>query len=211
MIYSNLSVQKMNNDFELLFNMYNYIFVPVVVPRHLELEIKEDLIPRWIEEKLKEPQFKYDRDDLEKRGWTGFGGEGADEILFRVPILDRDEKGRLVVGKSTKFGADFSKVGLDIGIKTCDRPNFPVVKTKVRRPQVINIKVEDNLFLVGGFASMKTLRDFQSSNYIKNDNLRNKTNRDGSIAKRAFYGLHDLKSVYTFEELKNLYNKYKNG
>lgn len=180
----------------------------IILPQEIYDEILYDFIPRWKEAKKKEYYFKMDSDVMVKRALTGFLGEACMEILLGVSVLDRDKDGRIAVGESHSFkNADLSNTGMDIGIKTVEYMKFPVVKRNVRRAQVINFMMDNRTFLVGGYASIRTLRDFQKSELILNDNLRNKRLRNGQIEKIAFWGLHQLVPITDLESLRTVYYK----
>jgi hypothetical protein len=141
---------------------------------------------------------------------TGFLGEAAMESYLGVPVLDRDRQGRIAVGKSMSFvGADLARgTGLDIGVKSSEFPNFPVVKKNVRRPQVICFKIGERDYYVGGYASMKVQRENCESRLILDDHLRNKRLSNGQLEKSGFFGFQKLLPFNSIDELRLLYHKY---
>lgn len=203
-------IQTIEKEFEAICPVIHEVLCKVEVPQVLHDEILLDFIPRWKEEKMKEPRFKMDGDQMVKRALTGFMGEAAIEALLGIPVLDRDDNGRLIVRDSRSFKtADLCKAGFNVGVKTVEWGKFPTIKRNVRRPQLVGFKLDDRTFLVGGFASMKTMRMFQSSSYVINENLRNKRTHDGQIEKTAFWGFHKLLKIRDLEGLKEIY--YKKG
>ena len=174
-------------------------------------EIVNDFIPRWVVQKKKEGWIaRVDPDSLLKRSLSGFLGEAVMESFLGVPVLDRDESGRIAVGDSKKFAtADLAKgTGLDIGVKSSAAPNFPTPRRNVRRPQVICMRTGIRSFYVGGYASMKTQRSFMMSALVLNDNLRNKRLNNGQLEKAAFFGFHELIQFRSLDELREIYYKH---
>jgi hypothetical protein len=198
-------------EFEMIFPAVERNGILIEVDDVLYQEITEDFIPRWLRQKSKEKWLGgLDPDAFIKRSMTGFLGEAAMESFLGVPVLDRNAQGRIAVGDSMNFvGADLAKgTGLDIGIKSSERPNFPTPKRNVRRPQVICLKVGRKQYYMAGYASMKCQRECMDSRYILNDNLRNKRLYNGQIEKSAFWGFHRLRPFKTVEGLKALYYKH---
>ena len=206
-----LEADQIFEEFEMIAPLVRTELAEVTVPQDLHDEILYEFIPRWKSAKLKEGRFQMDHDRMTNRALTGFLGEAAVEVLLGTPVLDRGPDGRIVVEDSRKFhAADLSKTGLDVGVKTVEWGKFPVVKRNVKRPQMIGFKMDERTFLIGGYASMKVLREHQSSVYVINDNLRNKRTWDGQIEKISFWGFHKLQQVRSLEDLrKHYYTKGK--
>jgi len=205
-----LTRETIANEFLMIGPLVQDLFTKVVVSETLHNEILYDFIPRWKKAKLRESRFQMDNDQMVNRAMAGFLGEAAIETLFGIPVLDRDKDGKLSVKSSYSFKtADLSASGLDVGVKTVEWGKFPVIKRTVRRPQMISFKVGSRTFLVGGYASMKVLRDFQSSIYILNEALRNKRKNDGQLEKVCFYGFHKLVQIHDLDTLRSSY--YKKG
>ena len=203
-----LKPEKISTEFEMIGPMIKDTFVKVHVPRSLYDEILHDFLPRWAKAKMKESRFKMDHGRLMERGLTGFLGEAAIEVLLDTPVLDRDRDGRLLVRDSRDFyTSDLCTTGLDVGVKTVEWGKFPVIKRNVRRPQMINFRIDALTFLVGGFASMKVLREHQTSVYVINEALRNKRMNNGQIEKTCFWGFHQLQQVRSLKELRDAYYK----
>ena len=177
----------------------------IITPEHAKNIIAS--IPAYILNKEKEEIYDIDNNNLFFRLMSGLLGEVAIEILFGIPILQRDKNGMLKIGPSGNFaGADFSQVGLDLGVKTCSYTNFPAVKRLVKRPQVICIRMKDDSIRIGGYASKDLQLNHLSSDYIKDWNLRNRRDDDLGPHKMAFTGLEFMPTFTTFDELKALYH-----
>ncbi len=203
-----LEVDTIAEEFEMIAPVVDESAHEVTVPEILYDEILDDFIPRWKAAKIKEGRFAMDSGSMVNRATTGFLGEAAIEILLGIPVLDRDKDGKIEVKDSRKFrGADLVKTGLDVGVKTVEWGKFPVIKRNVRRPQMIGFKIADRTFLVGSFATMKVLRECQSSLYIIDENLRNKRTYNGQIEKIAFWGFHRLQRVASIDDLKKAYHR----
>lgn len=205
-----IEAEKAAEEFELIAPVINDSAYEVTVPEVLYDEILNDFIPRWKTAKAKEGRFAMDGGSMVNRALTGFLGEAAVEMLLGIPVLDRDKDGRIAVRSSRRFrDPDLAKTGLDVGVKTVEWGKFPVIKRNVRRPQMVGFKMSDRTFLVGGYATMKVLRECQSSLYILDENLRNKRTYNGQIEKIAFWGFHRLQRIASIDDLKKAY--YKKG
>lgn len=203
-----LRPEKIFTEFEMIGPMIENSFTSVRVPNALYDEILGDFLPRWAKAKMKESRFKMDSGQLVERGQTGFLGEAAIEVLLDTPVLDRDGAGRLLVRDSRDFyTSDLCTTGLDVGVKTVEWGKFPIIKRNVRRPQMISFRMDAQTFLVGGYASMKVLREHQTSVYVLNEALRNKRMNNGQIEKTSFWGFHQLVQVRSLKELRNAYYK----
>ena len=203
-----LRPEKISTEFDMISPLIEDTFTKVRVSNSVYEEILHDFLPRWAKAKMKESRFKMDHGQLVQRGQTGFLGEAAIEVLLDTPVLDRDKAGRLLVRDSRDFyTSDLCTTGLDVGVKTVEWGKFPVIKRNVRRPQMINFRIDAKTFLVGGFASMKVLREHQTSLYILNEALRNKRMNNGQIEKTSFWGFHQLQQVRSLKELREAYYK----
>lgn len=202
--------ERVRADFDCHFPFMVNICTIVRVSDALYEEITDKFIPRWLKAKENEPRIaKVDPIAQVKRGMTGFLGEAAMETYLGVPVLDRDSKGRIAVGNSKTFaGADLAKQGLDIGVKSSEFPNFPVIKRSVRRPQVICLKIGERDYYVGGYASMNVQRGHIDSRIVLDDYLRNKRLYNNQLEKTGFYGFPKLIPFSSIEELRGIYHKY---
>lgn len=203
-----LPPEKIYTEFEMIGPLIEDTFTKIRVPDGLYEEILHDFLPRWAKAKMKESRFQMDHGQLVERGQTGFLGEAAIEVLLDTPVLDRDRDGKLLVRDSRDFHtSDLCTTGLDVGVKTVEWGKFPVVKRNVRRPQMISFRTGKRSFLVGGFASMKVLREHQTSVYVLNEALRNKRMNNGQIEKTCFWGFHQLIQIRSLKELRDAYYK----
>ena len=201
-----LTEEVMVSEFWMMFDWARIkeTFTKVVVPIKFMDELRQEFIPRWKAYKKKnEYLYRSDGKNMEARAETGFPAELAVGMYFGVDILERDEYGRLRVDESTLFGADFSKYGLKLGVKSYRAPNFPVASPITKNSQLIVARTEYNEFFVGGLYSVSAMNnpEYQSSCYIKDLDLRNKRDRKGRIAKKAFIGLMDYTICKTFDDV----------
>lgn len=177
--------------FDVFFKFIYENFILVVVPDSKIRMIREVFFPAWLEKKLGEKRFKYDRDKMFQRCLTGFLGEAAVEVLFGINFIDWS------VGVTDAYNyADLKALGINAGIKTCRVGNFPLIKRNTKRPQLICIRISDNEVLVGGFASLDKLHRFTDDKLILDDKAKE--------WKTAFWGIHDLKYFTNLEELRLL-------
>lgn len=152
-----------------------------------------DFFPLYITQKEKEFGHKIDPEKEFKRCYTGFLGEAAVEEGFGITFIDWS------VAHSKWYNyADMRSIGLNVGIKTCSNPNFPLIKIHSYRPQLINIRVSVNEVLVGGFADMYCVKNYVDINKVLDKNVIRKGK------KTAFVGTDKLKYVYTLDDLKGM-------
>ena len=155
-------------------------------------KIKE-LAKKVIQAKKTEEHHQIDPNQEFKRFYTGFLGEAAVEKLLNAHIIDWS------VGDSKKYNkADLEPLGLNIGVKTVEYGNFPVIHKQPLRPEIITICKSKREVIICGFASRDTLREYQSDSLIKSPNLRRRGTKTG------FYGFRNLKQFQSVDDLKKL-------
>ena len=143
-----------------------------------------------IKAKTSENHHICDNNQEFKRFYTGLLGEAALEKLLNIEIVDYN------VGPSSYFNvADLSKQGFNIGVKTVEKWKFPVVHKHVERPEIINIKKDDNTIICLGLATIEVLKRYQSSIYILSPYLRARG------TKTCFYGFDKLIPIKKLEDL----------
>lgn len=144
-----------------------------------------------IKAKVSESHHRCDNHQEFKRFYTGLLGEAALEKLFHTEIVDYN------VGPSSYFNvADLSKQGLNIGIKTSEKWNFPVIHKYVKRPEIINVKKDDNTIICLGLATVEVLQQYQSDDYILSPYLKARG------TKTCFYGFDKLITIRNLDELR---------
>ena len=144
-----------------------------------------------IKVKTQESHHICDNNQEFKRFYTGLLGEVALEKLLHTEIVDYN------VGPSSYFNvADLNKQGLNIGVKTAEKWKFPVIHKHVERPEIINVKKDDNTIICLGLATVEVLKRYQSTIYILSPYLRARG------TKTCFYGFDKLIPIRRLEDLK---------
>jgi len=179
---------------------YNQLVTPFVEGKP-RIVVGDDMIARIhklvqaiIERKKGEAHHKIDYNNEYKRFYTGLLGEAALEQFLGIKIIDWS------VGDSSAFNeADMKKSGLDIGIKTVEEWKFPIIHKQVKRPELINVRLDDNTVVFFGYASMTTLKNNQDDKFILSPLLKARNTKTG------FYGFSELIQITDFEHLKKIY------
>jgi hypothetical protein len=135
-----------------------------------------------------------DNNKMSKRFLTGVLGEVAVEELIHKQFVN------WTVGAAKFYNkADLTKLNLNIGIKTVEMGKLPVIHKKPKRPEIINLKVNDHFFYICGLATRETLLKYQDDDGILSPALRKKGN------KTAFYGFSELIKFNNFAGLVKAY------
>jgi hypothetical protein len=146
--------------------------------------------------KVTEAHHRIDGGNEFKRQFTGLLGEASLEEFLGIDIVDYS------IGDSNNYDvADLNRSGLDIGVKTVEDWKFPIVHKNPIRPELICIKRDNNEVLFFGYASVDTLRKYQTDEFILDRRLRQRG------TKASFYGFSELIPINSFEELQSVYNK----
>lgn len=144
-----------------------------------------------IRQKERELHHAVDSGHEFKRFHTGLMGECAVEQYFNSKFVD------WTIGNSADYNhADLKAAGADVGIKTAEKYNFPVVHKSAYRPEIINIKLTDTEILICGIATIEVLNKYQDDDLIKSEFLKQRGTKTG------FYGFNHLIRVDSLEELK---------
>lgn len=148
---------------------------------------EEELIPlhnfvdKVVKEKMKEEHYKIDSGSLKKRFFTGFLGEMAISLIFEKNTVD------WAIGNSKIFNkADLKAIGRDIGIKTVEWGKFPIVHKNPKRPEIINLRKENTIY-VCGIATPENMLKNSTDDLVISEDLRKRN------VKTGFYGFSDLK------------------
>lgn len=164
---------------------------PLVTVPTAKIKRIHEFVHAVVEQKQKEEHHKVDKHNEHKRFYTGTLGEAAIEELLGVDIVDWN------IGNSDAFNqADLRSIGINAGIKTVESGNFPIVHVHPRRPEIINIRLNDTQVYIGGLATLGILREYQDVDLIKSPSLRARG------VKTGFYGVQQLKPFYNLNGLK---------
>lgn len=150
----------------------------------------DDLVKAIIHEKRKEQHHKIDGNNEHKRFYTGLLGEAALEEYFSIDIIDWS-------ANISKYynNADLNKIGLNIGVKTAELWKFPIIHKNAIRPELINVKISDNIVVFFGLASKDVLNKYQTDDFILSPSLKSRG------TKTAFYGFSELKLITDLKKL----------
>ena len=156
-----------------------------------ELEKIDSFANQIIQVKQQEKHHKKDNNKEYERFFTGTMGECAVEKLLGQSFVDWS------IGNSNKYNiADLNALGLNIGVKTIEMYNYPLIHKKAERPEIICIKRKDDLIIVCGLATIEILNTYQDDNLILSPSVRKRGTKTG------FYGFEHLIGFSTLEELK---------
>jgi len=149
----------------------------------------QEVLPSIIQRKSVESHHVIDPHNEYKRFYTGLLGEAAVSQFLGVDSLD------LTVGSSNEYlKSDLSKIGLkNIGIKTSEYWNYPLVSKWPVDAEIINIKTSDSVVLLCGLATKNILSMYQDDNLVLSPYLRKRNVKSG------FYG---FKSLIPMEKFK---------
>lgn len=138
-----------------------------------------------IKVKLTEKSHQFDNLNEKKRWTTGLMGEAALEELLGLQFIDWS------IGRSLNYNYP-DIIGLNLGVKSVEYPNFPVIFKDNTYPQIICIKMSNRDVLVCGVATVDVLNMCQADSFIKDRNIRNKG------TKTCFAGIEHLISISDF-------------
>lgn len=149
-----------------------------------ELKVINDIANSIVQAKTNETSYKKDGASMLKRYVNGLKGEAAVGKYLGIPIINPD------VGVSV----DFDKPdipGYNLGIKTVDYGNFPVIPKNNTYPQIICIchPSSNGVMYICGLADVDTLNNFQHEDLLLDPNLKAKGTKTG------FWGFSKLKEV----------------
>ena len=158
-------------------------FVKVIL-NPLELKYIVDTATAIVHAKLNETAYRKDGASLTKRYVNGLKGEAAVGKLLGITIINPD------VGVSVDFDTP-DIPGYNVGIKTVDYGNFPVIPKENTYPQIICIchPSANEVVYVCGLAEVNTLNTFQHDDLILDPNLKVKGTKTG------FFGFSQLKKA----------------
>lgn len=155
-------------------------FIDVEIPEYMMQKI-ENSIDDIIRAKSTEKDHIIDNDEERKRWKHGMMGEAALSIVLGLDTTD------LSAGHSYNYNRPDLKQ-FNIGIKTSDWGNFPVITKENTYPQIINI-INDNRVWICGIADTNILNTYQSDSLIKSKKLRERN------VKTGFYGFDYLEPI----------------
>jgi hypothetical protein len=182
--------------------IYSYITNPLISDNDYLVKLDDtskldEFVNKIISKKKTETHHQSDPYNEATRWRTGIGGEMALEKFINKSFVD------LSVGNSNDYHTpDLSKLGLKIGIKTVELGKYPIIFKKSSKPEIIILKLPDNVFSILGLASVDILNNNQDDNEILSPALKARG------TKTAFTGLYGLKRFNSFEALKELYAQY---
>lgn len=132
--------------------------------------------------------YRRDNRSLIKRYITGTSGEAAVEELLGITVVDWR------IGNATQFNRpDIQQY--NVGVKTIEYGNFPIIFKKNFYPQIMCIKEDDAHVLVCGIATIDVLNKYQSDSLILDSRLRARGTKTG------FYGFDHLKQIHSVDDI----------
>lgn len=156
------------------------------------------------EVKKKESNFKIDNMNIEKRFMTGAIGELAVEKVTGLKFCDLRTDVEKTESKYYNH-PDLESVGFNLGVKTCDMYQLPLIKTNNTYDQVICIRENKKTVYICGIAKADVLNKYQSEEYVLskylkkfNNDKREKGGYATKYIKTAFYGFDYLSDFHDY-------------
>jgi hypothetical protein len=144
--------------------------------------------------KVKEKEYWFDSGSMEKRWMTGWGGELAVEKYLGLKVAD------FTIGKAYNYAySDLKEAGYDVGVKTCNEGDFPLLKkpsvSSQINTEIFVMKRDDLNYLICGLGSREVLNNPKnySSLLVRSPSVRHKA---------CFYRFDLLKHDFSLEDLR---------
>lgn len=142
---------------------------------------------------IKEKEYWFDSGSMEKRWMTGWGGEMAVEKYLGLTFTD------FSIGKSYEYAySDLKDSGYDVGVKTCNEKDFPLLKTpsisNTVHNQIFVMKRDENNYFICGLGDKRVLNNPKnySSLLVRSSSVTHKS---------CFYRFDLLKHDFTLKDL----------
>lgn len=162
-----------------------------------EVALVREFCIKVAERKRKEGLYKRDGRGIEGRFFTGFCGELAHQKFIKREVVD------FSVGDSRNFTiSDLKSAGLDCGVKTGKRGDFPKVPINPIEPEVIVLKLTDTHYKICGVAFPDILKENSGDKDI--DEVYMDDRLMARNVKTCFYGHAYLTQYYNFKQLNEL-------
>ncbi len=185
-------MDKMSELFIEKFEKKKDTYVKIVVSQH-KIKILKNFVEDVINEKRKERHHKIDNFHEYKRFYTGTLGELAIEEYLGISFVD------FSIGDSSFYNkADLNKLRVNIGVKTVEYGKFPIVSKNPVRPEIINVKYNNNTVYICGIATINTLLAYQNDDLILSSKLRARN------VKTGFEGINSLIPIDRYYDIKKL-------
>ena len=159
----------------------------------LELDQIDEFTDRLVDEKMKQTRFlTQKRTTVKNSFYNGYLGEVATENFLGTKFIHwkiREEKELDI--------SDLSYLGINVGIKTAEFGNLPLVYHYPKTPEIITIIEKPKTVYIFGYATIPVLKYYQSSNYAFGDVVR---------IKGGFWGFHKLHEFKSIDDLRMIYN-----
>jgi hypothetical protein len=158
-------------------------FIKIVL-NPLELQYILSTAAAIVDAKTNETSYKKDGASMLKRYVNGLKGEAAVGKHLGIPIINPD------VGVSIDFdNPDIP--GYNVGVKTVEYGNFPVIPKINNYPQIICIchPNANNVVYICGLANVTVLQKYQHDDLLLDPNLKVKGSKTG------FWGFSELQEV----------------
>ena len=168
----------------------------ILIMERITLPVKtlkqiDDFVNEVIKRKQTEQHHAVDFGHEYKRFHTGLMGECAVEQLLGYRFIDWS------IGDSAEYNrADLRDVGTDVGVKTSELYNFPIIHKTAHRPEIICVQNSHKEVIVCGLATVETLNKYQDDELVKSEFLRERGTKTG------FYGFSHLARVESLEKLQ---------
>lgn len=174
------------NKFKQVFDYNIQNFVPIDLSKiNIDQEVES-----IINAKRKERHHQIDRHKQVKRWTTGLLSEIAVGFYLKENFSD------LTTGNSSFYNhSDLKKLGLNVGVKSSNYGNFPLINKHNKNPEIIVVKKGD-IFFITGVALPNVLNTYQSDDLVKSPFVKKRN------VKTGFYGFNYLLPFSDIEDLK---------
>jgi len=165
---------------------------PVIELNKADAQFLYDFAKKFQKAKEGEHVHRIDNDQEIKRYMSGFAAELAIEKLLGVKIMDTS------FGHSDNYNhADLKSLGIDIGVKCCLYPNYPVVFKQPKNAEIITVLRGTKVY-VCGVATIQNMLNNVDDDLIMNEKFRARGIKTG------FYGFNELLPFKTLDDLKQI-------
>ena len=161
-----------------------------------ELNQIDEFTTRLTDHKMKQKKFLTQNPAIVKNSfYNGYMAEIAIENYTSTKFIHwkiRDENEQDI--------SDLKYLGLDLGVKTAQFGNLPLVYDFPKTPEIITIINKPCTVYVIGYATRNMLDYYKSKEYCFGDAKKTKS---------GFWGFHKIYEFKTIDDVKSLYNNTK--
>ena len=156
------------------------------------IKVQECVMKALKLDNLNQLRDKFEGLDFIERFSVKIFGVIALEKIIKMNLIDWDNiDPKNYVPRVNLFGKDIDIIMSNYG-------EFPVIEKQSKFPAILTVKNTHKSVWICGFADVDTLNKNQEDKFLKGEMTK------GLESKTAFIGYNELKSFYTFDDLKAL-------